>query len=112
MDTSSKSEVKHREPNCLGASGDALANGCLVGLGWGLEPREGTFLPHWGDNGPFTAFTVGSMHDRSALRRLHERRVGPSIMPELVSTLCPATGPSLTWLDYVRHDAARPSSAA
>jgi hypothetical protein len=31
---------------------------------------------------------------------------GLALMPEIISTLMPGTRPSLTWLDYGRHDAA------
>jgi CubicO group peptidase (beta-lactamase class C family) len=97
-------DIRHPGIQCLGQSDGDLATGVAWGLGWGLEPSEGTFF-HWGDNGPFTAFTMGSMNNRDAAVFFMNGASGLSIMPELLSLLGRRERPSLAWLDYVRHDA-------
>ena len=69
------------------------------GLGWGLEPDRGWFF-HWGDNGGFKAFVVGSMANRSAVVVFTNGSNGMAIMPEVIGRLMPGEHPAFAWLKY------------
>jgi len=97
-------EVRHAKPQSLNDEPQDVDTGIAWGLGWGLEQNQETFF-HWGNNGAFKAFTVGSMQTRDALVFFMNGASGLALMPELVSTLMAGYRPSLAWLDYGRHDA-------
>jgi CubicO group peptidase (beta-lactamase class C family) len=97
-------EVRHPGIQCLEPSAEDLVTGVAWGLGWGLEPRAGTFF-QWGDNGPVTAFTLGSVQEGRALVAFTNAASGMAIMPELMASLFPGDRPSLKWLGYIGNDA-------
>ena len=99
-----KTDVRHAKPQSLGPKEDDVATGVAWGLGWGIEVAEGSIF-HWGDNGAFKAFTIGSVESRDALVFFMNGASGLCLMPELLEHLLPGNRPSLAWLDYGRHDA-------
>jgi CubicO group peptidase (beta-lactamase class C family) len=74
------------------------------GLGWGLEPDQGTFF-QWGDNdqGRHKAFAIGSMHNQVAIAIFTNGFHGMSIVPDLVEDVLPGHHPCFDWLGYIRH---------
>jgi hypothetical protein len=96
-------DIRHPHIQNLAPTQDEVETGVAWGLGWGLESAEGNFF-HWGDNGAFKAFTISSMQSRNALVCFMNGASGLTIMPEFVAAFMPSDRPSLSWLDYGRHD--------
>jgi len=93
-------------PECLRATAPELNPRVAWGLGWGLEPTDGTFF-QWGDNGTFMAYAAGSITDQSAVVVFANSANGQSIMPDLVAARMSGMQPSFAWLSYEHFDTAR-----
>lgn len=96
--------VTHRGAQRIGPTPGSANTGIAWGLGWGVEVAADMFF-HWGDNGPFTSFTIGSRKERSAFVIFTNGTSGFSLMPEIVAHFMPGERPSLRWLNYTLHSA-------
>ncbi len=95
--------LRHRCVQCLAANLPESDVGLAWGLGWGLEPRSGTFF-QWGDNdrGRFKAFAIGSQQQGAASVAFSNGFNGMAIMPELIAETFPGPHPAFAWLNYPR----------
>lgn len=92
-------QVQWHRHQCLSPNTPGSDQGVAWGLGWGLEPASNAFF-HWGDNGPFKAFVIGSVARRSAVVVFANGENGMSIMPDLIEPYLPGHHPVFGWLDY------------
>jgi CubicO group peptidase (beta-lactamase class C family) len=90
---------------CIAADAPESDQHIAWGLGWGLEPDQGSFF-HWGDNEQFKAFVVGTPATGSAVIVFTNGYNGMAIMPQVVGQLMSGDNPALTWLNYTRNVAA------
>lgn len=97
--------------DCLTAGGQDADQHVAWGLGWGLEPDQGSFF-HWGDNGEFKAFVLGSPADRSAVVVFTNGYNGMAMMPEVISQLMPGDHPAFRWLDNYARNTTVPAARA
>ncbi len=93
--------LRQRCIECLNPDARGADQQVSWGLGWGLEPLQGRFF-HWGDNGGFKTFAIGSRADRSAVVVLTNGSNGMAIMPDVIQQLMPGEHPSFAWLNYDR----------
>jgi CubicO group peptidase (beta-lactamase class C family) len=94
--------LRQRCIQCISTTGQDADQHVAWGLGWGLEPDGGSFF-HWGDNGQFKAFVMGSLKDRSAVVVFTNGTNGMAIMPEVINQLMPGDHPAFRWLDYPKN---------
>jgi CubicO group peptidase (beta-lactamase class C family) len=84
---------------CIDAGMPSSDQHIAWGLGWGLEPDQGTFF-HWGDNGEFKAFVAGSVTKRTAVVVFANGANGMAVMPDMMHKLAPGDHPVFKWLNY------------
>jgi CubicO group peptidase (beta-lactamase class C family) len=89
---------------CLTFDSPETNTGIAWGLGWGLEPRSGTFF-QWGDidKGRFKTLAMGTRRQRTAVVILTNGFNGMTIMPELVADILPGRHPAFEWMGYPAH---------
>jgi tetratricopeptide (TPR) repeat protein len=68
------------------------------------ENPAGTAFWHWGDNGPFKAFTIAYPDRGIGMVYFANAHDGLSIAEDIVSHLTDDEPLALRWLNYVRHD--------
>lgn len=73
------------------------------GIGWGLEPKRGTFF-HWGDDGAAKCFTIGSRSSEQAMVYFTNSFYGMSIAGEMSQRVLPGDSPAVKWLKYRTWD--------
>jgi CubicO group peptidase (beta-lactamase class C family) len=94
--------LRHRCYQCLAPAIPESDQRVAWGLGWGLEPGRRTFF-HWGDNGRFKTFAIGSVPRRTAVIVFTNGSNGMAIMPALVGRWMPGDHPVFRWLNYPRQ---------
>ncbi|MEO5671298.1 MAG: serine hydrolase domain-containing protein [Ramlibacter sp.] len=79
----------------------ALAEGVAWGLGWGLEPSQGSFF-HWGNISGFRAFVIGNRHTGDAAVWFANSARGLQLAHHILPSVVPGDHPSLGWLQIPR----------
>jgi CubicO group peptidase (beta-lactamase class C family) len=70
------------------------------GLGWGLEHIPGgDIFWHWGDNGAFRAFVMGSQTQKTGLVMMSNSANGLKLCTKLYGATMPGPHPGITWLE-------------
>ena len=80
------------------------------GLGWGVRgssqgSSQGSLIWHWGDNGPFKAFVVGSPRTGVGVVYFANSTNGLAIIDAVAGALDLPLGRLMEWLGYERFDA-------
>jgi CubicO group peptidase (beta-lactamase class C family) len=84
---------------------DEAAEHLQWGLGWGLQPGDaGTSIWHWGDNGVFRCFVIGSPATREGVVYFTNSQVGLGILEDFLALYSRDIQWSARWLDYARYD--------
>jgi CubicO group peptidase (beta-lactamase class C family) len=81
----------------------SVEEGISWGLGWPLEKTPaGTFFWHWGDNGEFKGFVIGSLRDGAAVVVLTNSANGMKVCRPIVEKIFGRDHPALSFrlVDY------------
>ena len=100
------SDSARREMRTPQISGPETEGAVAWGIGWGLEPKRGTFF-HWGDDGAAKSFVIGAPEDDRAVVYFANSYYGMAIAGEIAERLVPGESPAVEWLDYSAWDAPR-----
>lgn len=84
-----------------------LSNSVSWSLGWGIQCTEmGESFWHWGDNGGFKSFILGSKKNNNAIIVFTNGSNGLVIISEVIKKYIGASQPALDWLEkeYTRKN--------
>jgi len=77
-----------------------LSSSVSWGLGWGIQCSEmGDSFWHWGDNGGFKSFILGSRSSKNAIIIFTNGSNGLILISEIINKYTGATQPALEWLE-------------
>jgi hypothetical protein len=82
-------------------NGPVTLNDCVGwGLGWGIQRTpEGDAFWHWGDNGCYRAFAIGSPESGNGMVVLTNSENGQRVIRTILRDLIGGDYPALDWLD-------------
>lgn len=84
-----------------------LSNSVSWGLGWGIQCTEmGDSFWHWGDNGGFKSFILGSKSSKNAIIIFTNGYNGQILIAEIIKKYMGVPQPALDWLEkeYARKN--------
>ncbi|WP_425408697.1 serine hydrolase domain-containing protein [Hyphococcus sp.] len=73
-------------------------------LGWGVQTGENPVYFHWGDNGPFKAFTAFNRETGDGVVYFANAMNGLMLIEPIAAPVVGDVGPIVDWLDYGRVD--------
>lgn len=93
---------------CLGKAPEKVSDTISWGLGIGLATTSsGRTFWHWGDNGDFKAFVIGSEVSRRGAVIFANSANGMMIIPDIVREVMGETPAAFDWLHYEHYDSPR-----
>jgi hypothetical protein len=84
-----------------------LSNSVSWGLGWGIQcTKMGDSFWHWGDNGGFKSFILGSKSSKNAIIIFTNGSNGLLLISEIIKKYIGVPQPALDWLEkeYAREN--------
>lgn len=100
-------QVQEGSTNSIENYTGQLSNSVRWGLGWGIQcAEEGNSFWHWGDNGGFKSFILGSKNSKNAITIFTNGSNGLILISEIIKKYRGVSQPALDWLEkeYAREN--------